>query len=144
MDSKLTKDLADVFNIDINEFDKQLPAPIEEKLYVDDEDISECENDINLARSALRKLIDKNDGLITTIIRIAEESEHPRAFEVTAQLLRTQADNVKDLLELHKKKKELVNKSDGDEPNNITNNNILIATTNDILDQIKDKIKNES
>lgn len=90
------------------------------------------EDDYDLARSTLRDLITKNDTVITDLIHLARNSEHPRAFEVVGQLVKAQSDIAKDLMNLHKQKREI---DGGESPQNIkTQNNIVFAgSTSDLL-----------
>lgn len=90
------------------------------------------EDDFDLARDTLRNLIHKNDAVLSELVQIARNSEHPRAFEVVGQLVKTQSDIAKDLMGLHKQKKEIL----GDEvaQNIKQQNNIVFAgSTSDLM-----------
>lgn len=102
-----------------------------EKIGSVEESIKEEDNDFELARSTLRNLISKNEDVIDNIISLAKSSETPRTFEVAGQLLKTQSEMAKDLMELHKQKKDI----EKDEPKKIgTQNNVLFAgSTADIM-----------
>lgn len=65
------------------------------------------EDDAEYARQNLRNLIKKGNIAVDNIIEIAKQSEHPRAFEVAAGMLKNLADMNKDLLEIQKRKKDL-------------------------------------
>lgn len=65
------------------------------------------EDDAEYARQNLRKLIDKGSIAADHIVEIAKQSEHPRAFEVAANMLKNLADMNKDLMEIQKRKKDL-------------------------------------
>jgi len=65
------------------------------------------EDDAEYARQNLRKLIDKGNDAANHIVEIAKQSEHPRAFEVAANMMKNLADMNKDLLEIQKRKKDL-------------------------------------
>lgn len=92
------------------------------------------EDDFDLARETLRNLIHKNDAVLTDLVDLARNSESPRAFEVAGQLIKTQADIAKELLTVHKQKKDVT----GEEPKNIgTQNNIVFAgSTADLMKMI--------
>lgn len=109
---------------DIEPFDNK-PLPLVPQTDVQKED------DYELARNTLRDLITKNETVITDLIHLARNSEHPRAFEVVGQLVKAQSEIAKDLIGIHKQKKEL----DGDTPQNIkTQNNIVFAgSTSDLM-----------
>ena len=69
--------------------------------------IDSIEDDAEYARQNLRKLIDKGSIAADHIVEIAKQSEHPRAFEVAANMMKNLADMNKDLLEIQKRKKDL-------------------------------------
>lgn len=123
---KMDNNLQKIFDID------PLPDPGTPILPVAVSGEVQKEDDYDLARSTLRNLISKNETVLTDLIHLARNSEHPRAFEVVGQLVKTQSEIAKDLLGIHKQKKEL---DGGDSPQNIrTQNNIVFAgSTSDLL-----------
>lgn len=92
------------------------------------------ESDFDLARDTLRDLIAKNNAVIDDIVSLARSSETARPFEVAGQLLKTQSEIAKGLVDLHKQKKDI----DQDEPGKIeTQNNIVFAgSTSDLMKMI--------
>jgi hypothetical protein len=81
--------------------------------------------------------IKNTSDAVEEMLGIAKQSQHPRAFEVVATLLNTQREASKDLLDLHKKKKELKHE-DKDGPETI-NNNLFVGSTADLLKMIRNK-----
>lgn len=80
--------------------------------YTPDQEIVETKNeeidkDIAFARDNMINLIAQSDEAIAELLVIAKQSQHPRAFEVVANLLKTSADLNNDFVALHKKKQEL-------------------------------------
>lgn len=65
------------------------------------------EIDFDYVRDNLQELISHGKEAIEELLLIAKQSQHPRAFEVVATLLKATADINSDLLGLHKKKNEL-------------------------------------
>ena len=65
------------------------------------------EDDANFARSNIRNLIEKGNKAMDQLLTVAKESEHPRAYEVAAGLIKNLSDLNKDLLELQKKRRDL-------------------------------------
>ena len=65
------------------------------------------EDDANFARSNIRSLIEKGNKAMDQLLTVAKESEHPRAYEVAAGLIKNLSDLNKDLLELQKKRRDL-------------------------------------
>jgi hypothetical protein len=65
------------------------------------------EDDAEFARTNIRELISKGNSAIDNLLLVANASEHPRAYEVAAGLIKNLADLNKDLLEIQKRKKDL-------------------------------------
>ena len=99
------------------------------------------ENDFDQARQALKNMIVKGQDIVNDISSIAKQSDHPRAYEVAGQLIKTVAETAKDLLALQKQKKDLQDKPKEDAPKQIgTQNNIVFTgSTNDLLKMLKDQ-----
>jgi hypothetical protein len=100
------------------------------------------DDDFEQARTALKDMIKKGQTAVDDIMGIARQSDHPRAFEVTGQLIKTVAETAKDLLDLQKQKKALSAPVPGaEEPKQIgTQNNIVFTgSTNDLLKMLKNQ-----
>jgi hypothetical protein len=89
-----------------------------------------AEEDFDYARDNIKGAIDNGTEALEQLIDIADQSQHPRAYEVISTLINTIVSANKDLLDLSKKKKEIaaVDKKEG--PQTINNN--LILTTADL------------
>ena len=69
--------------------------------------VNVVETDTDFARQNIRNLIDKGSSAIEELAVVARDSQHPRAYEVMAGMLKNLTDMNKDLLDLQKKKQEL-------------------------------------
>ena len=98
---------------------------------------STVKNDYDYARDNLYNIIEKGNNALEDIMDIAKQSESARAFEVVTNLIKTMVDANKDLLELAKKKKEL-DKTEEPEQTNVTNNNLFVGSSAELLKMIKD------
>lgn len=98
------------------------------------------DDDFEQARNALKDMVKKGQDAVNDIMGIARQSDHPRAFEVTGQLIKTVAETAKDLLALQKQKKDLVTVQT-EQPTQIgTQNNIVFSgSTNDLLKMLKNQ-----
>ena len=86
----------------------------------------------------MRDLIKTGNNAIEGILNVASEGEHPRAYEVAAQLIKVVADTNKDLVDLHKKVKDI--KSDDVKlTQNNTNNAIYVGSTSELQSLINTK-----
>lgn len=121
---KMEQNLSKIFDLE----------PTENMLPVAPDPEIQKEDDFELARDTLRNLIHKNETVLTDLISLARNSEHPRAFEVVGQLVKAQSDIAKDLLGLHKQKKEIT----GEEPQHIKqqNNIVFAGSTSDLMKMI--------
>lgn len=107
--------------------------------------VDHLQDDYQASRETYKELITKGNEAIDLMMELARDSQHPRAFEVLATLLKTQADNNDKLLELQKRLKQLKEPGKGSKSSNVTNNNVFVGSTTDlqrfILDQQKNKAK---
>ena len=95
-------------------------------------------------RETLKELVNQGQEALQNLLLLAKESEHPRAYEVTGQLLKTTADLTKDLIELQVAMNKIENSKDGGKPQKVVNNAILVGSTNDLLEQLKGKNREKS
>lgn len=99
---------------------------------------AEKNNDYEYARRNLYDIIEKGNDALEHIVDIAKQSESARAFEVVTNLIKTMAETNKDLLALAKTKKDL-DKDDSVPDKNVTNNNLFVGSSAELLKFIKDK-----
>ena len=91
-------------------------------------------DDFEYARGNMIAAIEKGQEALNGVLEVAGMSQHPRAYEVAATLVKTLADANKDLLELQKRKKDLT----GVGPNPTTvNNNLFVGSTAELQQLIK-------
>jgi hypothetical protein len=130
------KKLDDIFSIDSN-CAIQEPQIIEGEV-IEHRDIKEDDHkdiDYEYARNNLYGLIQNGQNAVDGILQVARESNSPRAFEVAATLIKTISDTNDRLMQLHKLKKELRNKS---EENNVESklqvqNAVFVGSTAELL-----------
>ena len=96
-----------------------------------DEKMENVENDYKYARENLYNVIERGTDALNGIVDLAQQSQHPRSFEVVADLIRTLSSANKDLLAIQKQVKEL--QPEADKPKNVTNN-LFVGSTKDITD----------
>ena len=93
--------------------------------------------DYNYARENYYNLIERNQDAIEEMLEIAKQSEHPRAFEVVGQLIKSGLDANKELMGLHKTKKELSIEKSSTTTN--VNNAVFVGSTADLQKLLKGK-----
>ena len=93
--------------------------------------------DFETGRKNLYQLIDKGNEAIDGILGLAKEGEHPRAYEVAGQLIKTVSEVSQNLLDLQdklKKVKEVPNNA----PKNVTNA-LFVGSTTELHKMLKEK-----
>ena len=130
MSTKFEKNMEDIFNLpekieDVNNKNEIKPV----------DNIDETvDNDFKYARENLYNIIERGSDALNTLVDVANQSQHPRAFEVVGQLVKTLSDTNKDLLELQKKVK-VIKKDIPDQPQNVTNS-LFVGNTSELQKMI--------
>ena len=128
INDKLNEVLDIANDVTVEEVKKTLPAVPEDK----DPDI-----DFETGRKNLYNLLDKGNEAIDGILELAKEGEHPRAYEVAGQLIKTVSEVSQNLLDLQdklKKVKEIPNTG----PKNVTNA-LFVGSTTELQKMLKEK-----
>ena len=127
MSTKFEKNMEDIF---------ELPEKIEQTKELKPVDNSDktVDNDFKYARENLYNIIERGSDALNTLVDVANQSQHPRAFEVVGQLVKTLSDTNKDLLELQKKVK-VIKKDIPDQPQNVTNA-LFVGNTSELQKMI--------
>lgn len=92
--------------------------------------------DFEYARGNMINIIEKGSEALDGIMQVAGMSQHPRSYEVVANLIKTMADANKDLLELSKKRKELTREDPSNGPKTV-NQNLFVGSTAELQKFLK-------
>ena len=93
------------------------------------------DTDFQYARENLYNLIERGQDGLDELLEIAKQSEHPRAFEVVGQMIDKLTTTNKELLNLHKTKKDIKAERG---PTNVTNA-LFVGSTAELQKMLKDK-----
>ena len=93
------------------------------------------DTDFQYARENLYNLIERGQDGLEELLEIAKQSEHPRAFEVVGQMIDKLTTTNKELLNLHKTKKDIKTEKG---PTNVTNA-LYVGSTADLQKMLKGK-----
>tara|TARA_Y100000356_G_C11112014_1_gene210130 strand:+ start:35 stop:448 length:414 start_codon:yes stop_codon:yes gene_type:complete len=96
----------------------------------------DSETDFQYARENLYNLIERGTDGLEELLEIAKQSEHPRAFEVVQQTIGQLTTTNKELLNLHKTKKDMRTEKGG--PTSV-NNNLFVGSTAELQKMLKGK-----
>lgn len=92
--------------------------------------------DYDYSRETYYELIEKGKDALETMIEVARESEHPRAFEVLSGMIKNVSDVNDRLMDLNKKMKD-IEKDDNNPSVENQQNNFYLGSTTDIQRLLK-------
>jgi len=91
------------------------------------------DNDFEFARRTYYDRLVKGSEALEEMMEVAKATEHPRAFEVLSGMMKNVADINGNLLDMHKKKKDIDKKDEPAVlPGPTTNNNVFVGSTTDL------------
>jgi hypothetical protein len=123
---KTDENLSKIFDIEpLKQGESSLPEVI----------MNEVDSDFDFARRNIRELAEKGKIAVDNILQVAAATDHPRAYEVAATLIKNMSDINKDLIELQKKKRDLSPVKE-ETPINI-DKAVFLGSTADLIKQIK-------
>ena len=134
--SEVDNKLSDILNTDY------VPVVSEgnKSVTIHEPDRSADNPDADYSRANYYNLIEKGNEALDGILEVAKESQHPRAYEVAANMIKNLSDVTEKLMILQKQQQELKPK-DPAAPTNITvDKAVFVGSTADLLK----KLKNES
>jgi hypothetical protein len=97
------------------------------------------DKDYEYSRETLYDLIEKGREGIEEMIEVARQSEHPRAYEVLAGLIKDTANTSEKLMDLHRKIKSIDQMMlPSPEPSGTTTNNLFVGSTTELQKMLTD------
>jgi len=124
--------LDQVFNVDsteIVESSNELPSTQK----------PEIQQDYEVTRAQLHMLVMKGQEAVDGILDVAKSSDHPRAYEVAGQLIKSVADVADKLIDLQKKMKDIDEKPRSS-PTTV-NNTMFVGSTSELAKLLKQNSK---
>ena len=127
----LEENMEEILNIDAEVVEESKPVkPKPEKIDKDDRT-----KDYEYTRGELYSLIDQGQEAVRGALEVAQESGHPRAYEVAVAAMKHVADMTEKLQDLHKKMKDLDEEKKG--PSKVTNNAMFVGSTAELQKMLK-------
>ena len=99
--------------------------------------VNNIDDDAEFARQNIRELIQKGNDAVEGILHVAKESEHPRAYEVAANLIKNLSDLNKDLMEIQKRKKDLAPQEYKNSGNINVDKAVFVGSTTELVKFLK-------
>jgi hypothetical protein len=132
---KINEKLSEIFDVDPIEIKDETQLKSNELLVVDTR--NPVETDTDIARENIKDLLNKGNKAVEELAVVARDSQHPRAYEVMAGMLKNLADMNKDLLEIQKRKKDLMVSSDNKAGEVNVNNALFVGSTAELMKLLK-------
>jgi hypothetical protein len=133
--SEVDNKLSDILNTDyvpVVSEDKDKPITIHQS--------SEENPDAHYSRANYYNLIEKGNEALDGILEVARESQHPRAYEVAANMIKNLSDVTEKLMILQKQQKDLIPKEQQAQTQNINvDKAVFVGSTADLLKQLKNE-----
>tara|TARA_R100000084_G_scaffold101894_1_gene57312 strand:- start:100 stop:516 length:417 start_codon:yes stop_codon:yes gene_type:complete len=129
----LEENMEEMLNISVDaEVVESKPSkPVPPKVDKDDRT-----KDYEYTRGELYSLIDQGQEAVRGALEVAQESGHPRAYEVAVAAMKHVADMTEKLQDLHKKMKDLdAEQKKG--PSSVTNNAMFVGSTTELQKMLK-------
>ena len=99
--------------------------------------------DAHYSRANYYNLIEKGNEALDGILEVAKESQHPRAYEVAANMIKNLSDVTEKLMILQKQQKELQPKEEQATQTNINvDKAVFVGSTAELLKQLKNESNN--
>ncbi len=121
-----------VFGAEPSELQKHVEAV---KPSLKKSETQDIKQDYEMSRANLHNLVMKGQEAVDGILDVARASDHPRAYEVAGQLIKSVGDVTDKLIDLQGKMKEL-DKEDKKGPSTI-NNTMFVGSTADLQKMLK-------
>jgi hypothetical protein len=96
-------------------------------------------SDAQFARENIRELISKGNSAIDQLLLVARDTEHPRAYEVAAGLIKNLGDLNKDLLEIQKRKRDLAPKETAQSSGLSIDKAVFVGSTAELIKLVRNK-----
>ena len=134
IDNKMAKNMEDVFDIEVSSTPENGCTTRKKQL----RDVSnDSKDDYEYTRGELYSLIDQGQEAVRGALEVAQESGHPRAYEVATNAMKQVADMTDKLIDLQGKMKKLDEPTAGASPKTV-NNTMFLGSTADLQKMLKE------
>jgi Terminase DNA packaging enzyme len=133
--SDVDKNLSDILNTDY------IPVVSEgnKSVTIHEPDRSADNPDADYSRANYYNLIEKGNEALDGILEVAKESQHPRAYEVAANMIKNLSDVTEKLMILQKQQQELQPKESAAPTNINVDKAVFVGSTAELLRQLKNE-----
>ena len=130
--NSLEENMEEILNVEVSDTPEGGCAKRKDQI----RDVSEDrDKDYEYTRGELYSLIDQGQEAVRGALEVAQESGHPRAYEVATNAMKQVADMTDKLMDLQKKVKDLDEEKRG--PKSVTNNAMFVGSTSELQKMLK-------
>jgi hypothetical protein len=126
----LEENMEELLNIEAEVIEEPKPVKVERE-----GDKEDKIKDYEYTRGELYNLISKGQEAVQGALEVAQESGHPRAYEVAVNAMKQVADMTDKLVDLQKKMKDL--DAENKKVTNVTNNAMFVGSTTELQKMLK-------
>jgi hypothetical protein len=126
--SKFEDNMEEIFDIEVTTEKAEIVAS---------EENQDADKDYEYTRGELYRLISKGQEAVEGALEVAQESGHPRAYEVAVNAMKQVSDMTDKLIDLQQKMKNLNKEESKKGPTSVTNNAIFLGSTADLQKMLK-------
>ena len=137
--NEFEKNMEEVFDIDMAGEGGEITEQVTEQVPSKSQD--DQKKDYEYSRGQLYNLISKGQEALDGALEVAQESGHPRAYEVAVNAMKQVADATDKLIDLQQKMKNL--EAPTKRETNNTTNNLFVGSTADLQKMLKQINKSE-
>ena len=127
MAKEIDKQLDEILNIESDIKEKTQVVKLPERS-------ENIETDYRYARENLYGLVERGQDAIEGILQLSKETEHPRAYEVAGQLIKTVGETAEKLIDLQQKLKKL---EDDEQKVGTQHNHLYVGSTSELQKFLK-------
>jgi hypothetical protein len=127
----LEKNMENILNIEVQDVECLPKKEVVESI----DPLQDRLKDYEYTRGELYNLISKGQEAVQGALEVAQESGHPRAYEVAVNAMKQVADMTDKLVDLQKKMKDL--DAENKKVTNVTNNAMFVGSTTELQKMLK-------
>jgi hypothetical protein len=136
--SKFEKSMEQIFDV-VPSTNNKPPVPVVAPKEKTDSLDLDLEEDYKEARDTLKELVTKGNHAIDHLLAIASDTEHPRAFEVVATLIKNTAEANEKLLNMQKQMRDMKGLTKKDSSGVNVDKAIFVGSTSELNKLLKAK-----
>lgn len=137
--ARFDKNMEEIFDVPSVDLTERLPTEGTSKQIIPHETLDiDLKKDYEIARENFHELIEKGKDAVDDILAIARDSEKGRDFEVAAALLKNVLDANEQMINLHKKIREISNYKQEKESQTTIKNALFVGSTTELSKLVKE------